>query len=235
MSAHIEWQAYLDGTLTASERRSADAVLRESAAARQELEGLRGFIGHVAEAARAEEVPTARLEAFIPRPTPLMRYSRPIGFAFVVAATVMIWFAVFVDPMRLDRSPSQDRIPVREPAKATELLARHTGINVPPIKLSKAKLCAVEYGDGWGSMVFHCKRDAYTLYVAAQDAPFLSQPTVYIGKNPLYMAQGVGWVQNGIAYYLKGPDKSLQIQLASEAMKQTATATPPRAFCETGR
>lgn len=229
--SRIDWQAYLDGSLSPEAIADAERALRDDPAATREFEGLQAFRAALREAGAAEPVPEMRLEALLQRTasqrTVLSRRRFSIaGSMALAAAAIWAFFALdlprYADPLRLDHSPTREMLLTANPTEAAQWVSTKVGFNAPAIDLgTSANLTTIRRGDGWACYDYEVDGKAYYLYMCPNpegtgDAPSITLPN---GKSVL-KGRGLRWRQNGMCYYLRGPDDEVEARLAVQAMER---------------
>lgn len=142
--SNIDWQAYLDGSLSPELREEAERILASDPQARKRLENLKAFVAEIRKQGLTQEVPLARLHKSIPsnrRPFSWPRVAIPS-----LAGVAAVAFALFM----YGRSGSLPEgatavIAVTDYSKATEWMSRGTGIDLRPLRLTSAQLLSAEH------------------------------------------------------------------------------------------
>lgn len=140
----VDWHAYLDGSLSVAERAEAERILQADSEARLRLENLKSFLAHVAAEGQAEEVPTAKLQAMIPKsasraPFGLLRPAMVAVFCLVLLGA-LLWRPRTQAPA----SPRIEAIAATDPVVAERWILERTGLDAPMPSLASGKLVASE-------------------------------------------------------------------------------------------
>lgn len=218
----FDWQAYVDGTLGPDERARHETRLAQDEIARREVEGLRSLKREVRKAALSEPVPKATLLAILKR---AQRHPMTVPSRIAVAAclTMALLVGAYVfnqsDPVKLDRSPVTEEFATSNAIVAAQWVTEQTGLPAPIMKMRcGAKIRAAKYGDGWAGYQFEHDGRRFRLFMSRCNKPFDGARVVTKAGKEFYVGKGIGWKQNGIAYYLRGGDESTRWSMAMECV-----------------
>lgn len=201
----INWQAYLDGSLSPEEMKAADQALATQPEARAELEDIQALTAAIKSAAMAEAIPHAKLNAMIKtvvRQNQTPWFARPaVLLPFAALAVAMASAIVLFNPVEqnqnsgyvnvqnvaanqiidLRKSPFQGSELTSDPHEAAHFAAEKLNRKVPLITLASlpgAGIDEVECGSCWLAYKFHYKGQEYTIYGRQESQTFSSQPRV---------------------------------------------------------
>ncbi|MEQ1821995.1 MAG: hypothetical protein ABL949_05775 [Fimbriimonadaceae bacterium] len=136
----INWHAYLDGSLSSSEREIAEQILATDPAARARLDNLKSFISQIRDTGLSEEIPLKRLQSQLQTVQPEPKISlwswKPLLAAGAVAA---IAFAVY-----WPTAAPGNHILTSNFEEASTWMKEANGIGYPNLKFAGATLVASE-------------------------------------------------------------------------------------------
>jgi hypothetical protein len=236
----IDWQAYLDGSLSAEQKLEADRLLASSEEARRELDGLRALQTVTRNVGSADPVPMERLEKILRKASPKRRVSLlRIGAAvapFAVAAGAA-YFVFVYDPMRLDRSPTREVIEAPRPLEAANWVRSKRPFGVPVIDLGKdVEIAMSRVGDNWACYDFLVEGKVYYLYMSPDPSPLRNaKETRVVDGTTFYYGRGVGWEQRGLGFYIKRGDDAIRVRLAQRINQLLKSPEPWNLPAPTGR
>ncbi len=222
--SNIDWQAYLDGSLSQEERAAAEVQLATDPAARAELDGLRAFIALVRKAGRSQHVPIDRLRArlsAVARPSRVHWIQRSAVAVVAAAVLVFAFFYARVDPDRLNQTATQASFATANPLAAAEWLRKHGQKMAPVIDLgTTAVVQTTSFGQDWGCYEFLVDGVPYRIYMTTKEASFTQRPQKVLPCGTLtYSARGTGFCAQGCNFYVVGPDQATREHLASVATR----------------
>jgi hypothetical protein len=216
----IDWQAYLDNSLTVEERERAEQMLKESPEARRELDGLKMFVSDVRAVALSEEVPLDRLLALMPKEEPKVRPSlwlRPAmltGMAAAAALAFVLISGVVRPGLTLDASAGY----VSDTRFASEWASKKLAMNVPDLALGDdAKLTYVHESKGKCCLDYEFNGEEFHVNVRPkrQLAANPGKPIMLKNGVKAYMGRGVRWVQGDYEMFIVGGSRENALELAN--------------------
>ncbi|MBN9501453.1 MAG: hypothetical protein BGO01_01395 [Armatimonadetes bacterium 55-13] len=217
--SQVDWQAYLDGSLSPEDRAAADRLLDTSPDAQEQLAGLRVFIASVREAGRSEEVPLARLEALVPTIRP--PWWRRGAWLTASAVAAILVLAIYLRPSAPNATLS-DRLVTNDPVVAAQWVQSSMPFRVPTIDLGPSmplklihhtdKSCCFDY-------LVHGKIYHVNVYEKGERRGSGREIKLKCGTTA-YVGHGVHWEQNDLAFYVIGPDESTSVEVATLASSQ---------------
>ena len=242
----IDWQAYLDGSLSPAEMQAAKEILASDPHANGEFEGLKALREEIKRQAHGEHVPLESLNSSLKQ---IVRENKTPWFAksavlvpTAIAACALVAFAVFsptsqVNPINppkvaqaqtvdLQLSPFQAEIEEHDPVKAAKWLAEKLDRPAPVLTLANAQgseLDGVECGYCWIAYKVSYKGEHYTLYGRKESDRFDKMPPTECGDKTLYeLSDGIAWRCKGdMSYVLKGGNAKDRRTLAETAIQET--------------
>ena len=244
----IDWQAYLDGSLTPEEYEIAEQQLQSDPAAQRSVAGLREFRDSIKSASLADPVPTDRLQRGLSdmvkaNKTPW--FSRPsVLVPTAVAACVVTGIAIFSTPTSpastgaptvamngatapdLLLSDYQAGMAVDSPEEAAEFVSGLLYRPAPVVTLANvqgANFDSAECGYCWIAYKFSYEGEKYTLFGRKQDTRFGKMFSEQLaGKTVYYFEDSIGWRCAGdMDYVLKGGTFEGRQTIAAEAVHET--------------
>lgn len=214
----IDWHAYLDGSMTPSERAEAERALLEDATARIQLENLRAFLAQIAAEGQAEEVPSARLQAMLKASTatkPPFRTWRPVMVAAFATVVVVAFLARPAPPL-----PEFEKISVTDRVVAEGWIQERTGIVASIPALASGVLVGTERTDDEGCFCFMVNGHLVHL-VVSQKAGF---PKGLRLKDGFTVSEaGVGFRTRGLIWFVHGEVEKDVWLVAREARAKMAS------------
>ena len=243
----MNWQAYLDGSMSAEERRQADQLLRESAEARAELEALRSYLAVTKAAFTADSVPVSRLQVKLSeaaseaKRTPLFALRTAIitiacaGILFMAAKT---WREMTAPVTSLDvvTSPQVRELMPSNATQAAEWTREYVPFYVPVVELQpKAQLVGVHLGERWAC--FDYQYDSSIFHLAMTDEPPATArsgemlgiyPELQVREQPR-AREGIAFCKGSLHFYLKGGNREQRlkmIDLIVEAIGEDGCESP---------
>lgn len=211
----IDWQAYMDGSLSADEKAFADRMLAEQPEAKHELASLQAFRRQVRDAGRKEAVPHARLNAMLAatRPKPI-RWQR-VTFATAAAATLLLagWFAFTRIPITAETS---------DPVQIQQIALEAGGAWVPRLNLTgMATLRGVEAAPGWTAVRIDSSAGAFRLEAHVDGACHRGLATVQAHGVAFYEDEtALGWRCPQSYYVLTGGTKEERWRIAERICRE---------------
>lgn len=236
-----DWDAYLDGSMSAADRESLDSRLAQEPALARELVGFKAFKAAVHGAGTAVSVPVERLDqALTAASRPVPGAGKPaIRWAVRLApvAAVVVALAAVYWPQPIQRQPSDPvaiggtafaAIDVKDPVQAAKWIFEQTGIPVPALTLGRlGNLSHARHGKTWARLDYGVEGHTVHLYVSMSDT-FEGAATTDIQGYRFYRgAHGFGWRENGLSYYANGCEDEFLIK-AVVAVRTELDAIPDR-------
>lgn len=213
----IDWQAYLDGSLSPEEKARADAALQESEAARRELDGLRSFVASVKEASLSERVPFDRLEAMIPAAKRTWNW-RWAGAGLAAAAVLTIAFFAANRPKSF---VTRDIIETTDPVVAANWVQPMMPFKVPAIDLGPNRpLFRLHHGTDSCCFDYMVNSEVYHVNVLAHARKRAGREVKLSTGVTAYQGRGVGWTQGDLAFFVVGPEPDTSLDIASDMSAQ---------------
>ncbi len=189
----INWQAYLDGSLSQEDQAIAEQLLLSDPKAKSELQGLIDFKNSLKSACLEEVVPYSNLNRFLNETVKANKvpwYAKPMfmvptAIAAVALASAVVLFSPQQSPLEipstvtaqdntrsnrvidLRKSPFQARKSTPDSKLAAHFAAEKLHRSVPVVSLASipgATLEEVECGYCWLAYKFKYKNEEYTLY-----------------------------------------------------------------------
>lgn len=202
----IDWQSYLDGSLSPELREEAERVLANDPSERTRLENMKSFVSEIRRQGLMQEVPLAKLHRCIPAKS---RYVWPRLVAPALAATVILVVSGVLyfrpaSPAIVREAPAEG-ISVSDFATAATWMRERNGIETRPILLTSAKLVGSERSDHGGCYCVRCDQEIVHLGYIAKMNPDKSLKLVtedgrqfLVGDNMVcFQACGVYWIAHG--------------------------------------
>lgn len=229
----VDWQAYLDGSLSVEDRAAADQMLASDPDSRAELDGLRSFVDQIRVQGRAEVVPTITAAELLNRPK--INRTSPLARLAVAAACLALAFFlinnVLLDPDRPNRKWwASGWLATNDATNARTWLRTKVDQFMPDVDSPDgAKLKGACFGDDWACLVYEKSGDQYRLYASQDSERFINAEEVPTSPSlpPLYNTRrGTGWVQNSTAFYIDGPQPSVRESIATKIASVVATMDP---------
>jgi|GEM_PF-5064157 len=210
----IDWQAYLDGSLTPEERTRAEQILAESEDARREVDGLKSFLSTLREAALNERVPMDRLEALIPAATKPRWNWRLAGVGLAAAATIALFLLIPRGPNVHD-----DLIETSDPVVAANWVQPLMPFKVPPIRLGGDRpLVLLHHTRTSCCFDFRVKGSIYHVNVFSPPVRTEGKEvTLSTGISARQKGRRVGWSQNDLVFVVAGQNPETSLEVASAA------------------
>jgi hypothetical protein len=211
----IDWQAYLDGSLTESERAAAEHELQTNPYALRELQGLERFISSVKSHALAENVPIRRLEAMMPKAEsrPALRRLQLVGWTAGLAAAATIAAAILLNS---GQSEVWELI-TDDPAVASKWASAKLDAEVPRMDLGPdaklmyvhegAEKCCFDYRVGGEVYHVNLGRRPNELNLRGRAIKLATGETAFVDG-------GIRWTQAGYSLYVVGPNDAVSQRLA---------------------
>ncbi len=212
----VNWQAYLDQSLSEAEMRVAEHELANNPSARQELNGLKNFLVTVRNVGQAEEVPLERLSRLLPvQPTKKSWIPRIAWSAGLVATIIAgVWF--------LQPQPTRVEIYTSNPFEATQWAKQRLGMDIPVMDLgSDAQLFLVHEGKQRCCFDYRVHGDTYHVNVRADDRGIRLEgtPVTLQTGTPAAIDRGVRWRERKFEFFIVGPQKNISLDLANRTSK----------------
>lgn len=231
----IDWQSYLDGSMSSAEKAALDSRLARDSQLRSELEGFKAFRSALGEAGKQVVVPHAKLQASLsmvasaPMPKPPFKMPWIYALGATAAAVISItWYVMSRDPMSIAQSPTRDSNSSMTSTDASLWIRSKVGLAVPAFELemSGSKFEGVEVGDDWGCLKYSLEGQPYRIYVSRKDHfDDFAKPQPMNGTQQYSGAKGIGWRANGLSYYLAGSYEivnRMSCELEKQSMKPAA-------------
>lgn len=214
----IDWQAYMDGSLTDSERVAAEQLLLSDPKARRELEGLENFVSTIRNVGISEEVPMERLSALLPSSKGQSRKAwiprLAWGATFAAAAAVA---TILIAP-RLGQEESRGELYTNNPIAATSWASQKLKMDIPVMDLGKdAELFFVHEGKGKCCFDYKIHGDVYHVNVRPDDRgiELEGKPVTLQTGVPAGMGRGVRWREKKFEFFIVGPNPNTSLDLAN--------------------
>ena len=227
----IDWQAYLDGSMNATDRKLADELLRTKVEARQEVEGLKSFIRETRSACLAEPVPIAALSEMVkraatrakPKPGPWRRIW-PVGLALGAAACAVLWIS-----NAMHSEYDVDTEAVIASAAVSDSMAAWTWLHdrgavcvVPPDLKPTATITGVSHGANWAEFDYLGESGQHYKLYASQFPSLLKENSGAKCKETiLFSGEGAGWRGEKFTYLLVGGKVKELSTMAKFAIERT--------------
>jgi len=209
----IDWQAYLDGSLSPEDRARAETALRESESARRELDGLRAFVGSVKEAALSERVPYDRLDALMPKSKPQRRWNWRIGAVGLAAAAVLVVAFIATRPKAYIHDES---IETSDPVVAANWVQPMMPFKVPAIDLGeKLPLFRLHHGRDSCCFDYMAHGEVYHVNVLLHPRRQAGREVRLATGITAHQGRGVAWSQGNLAFFVVGPEPETALEVAS--------------------
>ncbi len=212
----IDWQAYLDGSLTESEQRAADQLLLSDPQARRELEGLENFVSTIRNVGLSEEVPLTRLAAYLPQTGSRKSWLPRLSWAMGLAATAIA--AILIVPQMLANPDSGNEIYTSDPIAATSWAEKKLRMDIPIMDLGQdAELFYVHEGKEKCCFDYRVKGDTYHVNVRRDNRGIAleGQPMKLKTGIPAGMGRGVRWRESQYEFFIVGPKPEVSLDLAN--------------------
>lgn len=200
-----DWQAYLDGSLTAADRERLDSLLSQDASARAELDGLSGFRAALRSTGQSVTVPSRRETDAMLREIVRSGSRGSAGrwrMAFVPVALLLVMVAAWLFYPRPAAvfegrvTPVVAQAEIGDSLRAAEWLVETADRPAPNLNLTAigAELTAVSTGEGWIGFNFEMDGETYTVY-GRQGVPDMgAYESVIKGDMPYFLVRdGVAW------------------------------------------
>lgn len=228
----IDWQAYLDQSMSPEDRAVADQLLATDPRARAELEGLRAFIKVLREAGRRELVPATRVGDILESPQPNRKLPFLVGkLAFAGLAAALLVNYVLLDPDRPNREWwSGGWYASNDATKARNWLRDKSTEFMPDIPSpAGAELQGACFGSDWVCFVYRKNGDQYRLYSSTDSDRFVSGKMIQTSPTEpalFHTGRGTGWMQGGSAFYIDGPNPKFRDEMAMTIARAVAKMDP---------
>lgn len=220
----IDWQSYLDGEMSASERAALDARLVSEPGLREQLEGFKAFVSEIGRQGQSIDVPSNRLHDCLdevlmrPARSPRRWWFRPaLAMATVLLMIFGAW-AILKGPQdSFTRTPTKETVQSPSPDYASLWLRKKTGLKIPPLPVEgqHVQIVSAKYGEGWGSIQYRVANETLNLYVVSVKSMASGHsPVLYVNEK------GTSWQSNGLSYYLAGPRKIRDL-IVEQLIKET--------------
>ena len=225
-----DWDDYLDGTMSASQRETLNERLISDATLAKELEGFKAFRSALRDAGLQVGVPSGRLEGALAAtvakpavPAPGMKWMLRLSPLVAVAIVAAIVYRpegarqALVDPVAIGQSSAYAALQTTDSNAAAEWIFEKTQIPTPALTMGTVgKLSGARHGKDWGRFDFAVQGHTVHVYVAKSDT-FEGAATVSVrGFNYYRGSNGYGWRDNGLSFYADG--------CASEVLEEAVTA-----------
>lgn len=217
----IDWQAYMDGSLSDSERVVAEQMLLSDPKARRELEGLENFVSTIRNVGISEDVPMERLNALLPAYKKQAKRSWIPRLAFgatMAAAAAMA--AILIAPRIL--GPERNELETSNPVTATAWAAKHLQMDIPVMDLgSGTELFLVHEGKGKCCFDYKVHGDTYHVNVRPDNRGMKleGQPVTLQTGVPAGLGRGVRWREKNYEFFIVGPKPDTSLDLANRTSK----------------
>lgn len=226
----IDWQSYLDGSMSPAEKAALDTRLARDSRLKSELEGFKAFRTALMDAGKAVDVPRAILEARLAQVSSAPLPKAPVRFPWTYAIGVGVlalftlgWYFVSRDPMTVAQTPRRDALSAISPIDAALWVREKTGMAVPAfaMDMSGSNFEGAEVGDDWGCFEYSVEGSRYRVYISRKDHfdDFVSGRQAN-GTMEFVGPKGTGWRANGLSFYLTGPSE-IVTRMACEVEKQS--------------
>lgn len=232
----IDWDAYVRNELSPQEREALERRVAADVSLQKDLAGFVAFREAIREAGNRLEIPWDRLDRSIGAVVPKQQV-RPRSWAVRFAPIVLLGLVLSigrlvasflpdqsgVDRLALAKSSPIEHQAVSSPAEGSRWLSKRMGVQVPTIALTGvATISSVQYGRDWGKMEYRAQNGhSASLFVSTRDD--FGGPTETIEGCRFYKSNwGLGWRQDGLAYYLSGCGMHELEQLAVAAQRELA-------------
>lgn len=235
----MDWQAYLDGSLSPAEMRQAEELLKADARAQAQVEGLRAFRHAIKQAGQSVDVPLDRLHRLVPRTPPKISFLTRLAWIPPTLAVIFGgWFLFRVttgmlhhssDPMSLDQSPPVAALQTSSMSQATAWIAQKTSLVPPPMAMIPGgRLMTVHCGKNWATLEFVYHALPYNLTLCTNTAPLQAGHRFKTSAGTFLTGIGIGWTANNFGYYLKGGDATTREQVAAWFRQSIAPRATPK-------
>lgn len=222
----IEWQAYLDGSLSASEMREAEQVLKDDPLSRARVENLKAFVAEIKRQGLTQEVPLARLHKSIPS-TRRFAWPRLLAPALATAAVIGVVYVVATRESDPGIIVVQDQsIPegtaVASYQEASNWIQQANGIVTKPVQLASVQIVGAERTKTGGCYCVQAP-DGQIVHLAfskgSKPTPDL-KPKMVDGHQFLASSKSVVFDACGVMWICHGGNEELRWAVAREAAKQ---------------
>ncbi len=220
----VDWQAYLDGSLSGTDREAAESMLAEDPGARAELEGLKAFRTAIRLAA-SEEAPIGALEGALQRTvfgaseTKAPRTRRIWAWPVAAAAAAAILFFLFRGPTI--SSGEIGSLATADAVAAARWAKDRVGIASPAVSLAgMGRLELVHCGRGWACFDYVVDGQRFHLYVTPAKGDWAGCEEREVGGRRYYVGDDVGWTAGTLAFRVKGGTEELRLRIAEQAANE---------------
>lgn len=233
----MNWQAYLDQSLSSEEMAQAMELLKSSPSARAELAALEQFTQQVRQAGLSQTVPLQHLEASLRAlrsPKVVQRPSWRLLGAGAVAAVAMAFAArqIISTTVQVPVSPGSvsfavgnalETHPVTVPSAAANWVKSKTNFDYPTIDLlPMGKLKSAQVASKWVAYDYDVEGHTYVLAMSNSCGTQVLGGKIakQLDGAILYEGQGIGWKIGKITYYVTGPNRANRFNMAILAANQ---------------
>jgi len=216
----INWQAYLDGSLSAELREEAERILASDPHQRAQLENLKQFVAEIRRQGLTQEVPLARLHKSIPS------HRRPFSWPRVAIPSLVgvaaVAFALF---MFNSNEVGADGLAVRtveDYSVATQWMKQGTGLPLRPLSLTTARIVGAEYGKHTGCYCMKMPNGEFIHLSFTDDKEAMKQMkrVTVDGRTYLEGKDCIGFEACGLLWMTHGASDDCRRRLAAEAAAQ---------------
>lgn len=225
----VDWQAYLDKSLSREETDRAERLLKTDPLARSELDALVSFQAALRSAGMCEPVPIASLESSLSA----IVNQRPVvkGWRLAVAACVAIVAIVFAMsrigsvPRVVDAPTSPEMaLETTDLHRAYEWAYANSGVDAPVLALADtARFNFVHCGKDWVCYDYEYLGKTIHVYVFKSNTRPSGCTTVKREEGDLFIANNgatAAFLTMGLTYRFSGGTKEECVRLAEVAMKE---------------
>ena len=234
----IDWQSYLDGSLSREEMERLSEILRDNPQSQAELKGLESFRAELkARALEGEEVPLtkmknrlrAALETEVP-PTAKHKFGK-LGWSLAAAVACLACFATIAymrrDPLLSNFRGNEVALKANSGEDAKVWLEKSVNIPIPNLSSDKFDLREVRHGADWAAIDVQVDRKMCSVYLKRTPESFASLPHISHGGLSYINVSGIGWKLGDTLYYVTGDDENAKWTVAEEVRRLATLQRPP--------
>lgn len=222
-----DFGAYLDGSMSATERAEMEASLAQCPDLRRELEGYQAFAAALHDAGQSQIVPQGQLEAMLaqlakPR-FQLPHWTLPVAAPALAAVMILGFFllrpkAAEPDPLALATSKALAALDTNDPSTAANWVAQRTGIQTNPIRLASfgGEMEGCEAGSDWACFDYGVQGETVCVSMGRSDCFEKAKDCESCDDCEFFIGRGVGFRQNGVSYYISGSNPQRLLAYAKQ-------------------